>query len=315
MFTPFNSFIGGLLIFMSAFNLDFMNGRTLGISGIISTIFFGKLEKWRFYFILGNILAAIIMNLLNSNIINNIMFINHENIIKYIISGFLIGYGSKTGNGCTSGHMICGISRLSKRSITASICFFITGTITNYIFNKNNIENIDKFDFDKNITVLILITCFFTFYLINKFINNNKYGINLCSFFSGFYFSIGLIFSGMYNPKKVLGFLNFIYPDIWDPSLFMVILGGLLPNLLFHQFYLKNKSKPVYDVKFYLPDKKDIDIKLILGSFIFGIGWGLNGICPGPAIVLLFTKISFNIIIFWLFLLVGMFTSINIYSI
>lgn len=211
MFTPFNSFIGGLLIFISSFNLEFMIGRTLGISGIISNIFFGKLENWRLYFILGCILSIIFMNLLNYEIINNITFINQENVIKYIISGFLIGFGSKMGNGCTSGHMICGFSRLSKRSIIASINFFIFGTITNLVFNKENksINNLE--DFNNKLTLSLFISSLFIFYILKKYIKSNIYGINLSSFFSGFYFTLGLIFSGMYNSRKVLGFLNFIY--------------------------------------------------------------------------------------------------------
>ena len=101
------------------------------------------------------------------------------------------------------------------------------------------------------------------------------------SLICGIVFGIGLVISEMINPAKVLGFLN-IFRD-WDPSLSFVMIGALaISTPIFHLF--KNKNKPLFSSSFSIPINKDIDKKLITGSIFFGAGWGLVGLCPGPAI-------------------------------
>jgi uncharacterized membrane protein YedE/YeeE len=102
----------------------------------------------------------------------------------------------------------------------------------------------------------------------------------LVSFFVGFVFSIGLVISGMTNPNKVIGFLDIF--GIWDASLVFVMGGAVLFNLVSFFIILK-KSKPIFTKSFFLPLSKSVDGKLIVGSSLFGIGWGIAGICPGPA--------------------------------
>ena len=103
----------------------------------------------------------------------------------------------------------------------------------------------------------------------------------LVSLFCGIIFGIGLVISQMINPAKVLGFLNLF--GEWDPSLAFVMIGALIIfSPLFHLF--KNKEKPIFSSSFSISNKKEIDKKLIFGSILFGAGWGLVGLCPGPAI-------------------------------
>ena len=103
----------------------------------------------------------------------------------------------------------------------------------------------------------------------------------LVSLFCGIIFSIGLVISQMINPAKVLGFLNLF--GEWDPSLAFVMIGALIiSSPLFHLF--KNKDKPLFNSNFSISTNKEIDKKLIIGSIFFGAGWGLAGLCPGPAI-------------------------------
>ena len=103
----------------------------------------------------------------------------------------------------------------------------------------------------------------------------------LVSLFCGIIFGIGLVISQMINPAKVLGFLNLF--GEWDPSLAFVMIGALIiSSPLFH--LLKNKEKPIFSSSFSISNKKEIDKKLIIGSILFGAGWGLVGLCPGPAI-------------------------------
>ena len=103
----------------------------------------------------------------------------------------------------------------------------------------------------------------------------------IVSLFCGIIFGIGLVVSEMINPEKVLGFLNLF--GEWDPSLAFVMIGALVVSTpLFHLF--KNKEKPIFSSSFSISNKKEIDQKLIFGSILFGAGWGLVGLCPGPAI-------------------------------
>ena len=103
----------------------------------------------------------------------------------------------------------------------------------------------------------------------------------LVSLVCGIIFGMGLIISEMINPEKVLGFLN-IFRD-WDPSLAFVMIGALIISTpVFHLF--KKNDKPLFSSSFSIPTNKEIDKKLIIGSTLFGAGWGLIGLCPGPAI-------------------------------
>ena len=103
----------------------------------------------------------------------------------------------------------------------------------------------------------------------------------LVALFCGTIFGIGLVISQMINPAKVLGFLN-VFGE-WDPSLALVMVGALIiSSPLFHLF--KNKEKPIFSTSFSISENKEIDKRLIFGSILFGAGWGLAGLCPGPAI-------------------------------
>ena len=113
------------------------------------------------------------------------------------------------------------------------------------------------------------------------------------SLVSGFIFGLGLTVSSMTNPAKVIGFLDIT--DNWDPSLMFVMIGAIAISApLF--YVLRNKTKPLFDLKFEIPTIKNIDKKLIIGTSIFGIGWGMVGFCPGPAIASLALMKPFSII-------------------
>jgi len=103
----------------------------------------------------------------------------------------------------------------------------------------------------------------------------------IISLVSGIIFGVGLVISGMINPEKVLGFLDLF--GNWDPSLAFVMIGALIVSSpLFH--IIKNKEKPLFAQKFNYSNNKEVNNRLIVGSALFGAGWGLGGLCPGPAI-------------------------------
>ncbi len=93
-------------------------------------------------------------------------------------------------------------------------------------------------------------------------------------------FGVGLAVSGMTNPEKVLGFLDLI--DRWDPSLIFVMGGAVIVTAIGYRW--AGRSKPILDLEHHMPASRVIDARLVLGSAIFGLGWGLAGYCPGPAL-------------------------------
>lgn len=104
---------------------------------------------------------------------------------------------------------------------------------------------------------------------------------NIISLISGLLFGFGLALSGMVSPGKVIGFLDIT--GNWDPSLAFVMGGGVLVTVVSFHFILK-RSVPFFGREFRLPTKTDLDKYLISGSVLFGLGWGLGGLCPGPAL-------------------------------
>jgi len=106
----------------------------------------------------------------------------------------------------------------------------------------------------------------------------------IASLFAGLLFGIGLIVSGMANPAKVLGFLDLA--GAWDPSLMLVMAGAVGVGLFAFGWAGRRKTTLLGD-PMNLPTARGIDRRLVVGSLVFGIGWGIAGFCPGPALVAL----------------------------
>lgn len=104
---------------------------------------------------------------------------------------------------------------------------------------------------------------------------------SISSLIAGLIFGTGLILSGMANPAKVQNFLDVF--GTWDPSLAFV-MGGAIAITMPGFWLVRKRMKPLFHDAFHLPTRSDIDTRLITGASIFGIGWGLGGFCPGPAI-------------------------------
>ncbi|EGR4260855.1 YeeE/YedE family protein [Vibrio cholerae] len=102
------------------------------------------------------------------------------------------------------------------------------------------------------------------------------------SLVAGLLFGVGMVVSGMADPAKVIGFLD--VTGVWDPSLMFVMGGALAVFMPAYFLLIKPKAKPVNAKVFCLANNTKVDRRLISGSVIFGLGWGLVGICPGPIV-------------------------------
>lgn len=129
---------------------------------------------------------------------------------------------------------------------------------------------------------------------------------HIVALLTGIIFGLGLAVSGMINPEKVLGFLDIA--GNWDPSLALVMGGAVAVTLLAFRKVLK-LPKPLFGARFEIPTSASVDPPLLIGATIFGIGWGIAGYCPGPAIASL-TIGSLEPVVFIAAFIVGNFLSV-----
>lgn len=124
----------------------------------------------------------------------------------------------------------------------------------------------------------------------------------LVSLIVGTIFGLGLALSGMTQPQKVIGFLD-LFGD-WDPSLVFVMGGAVVVHLITYR-WIRKRPTPLLSTQWHVPTKNEITPQLIMGSILFGVGWGLAGYCPGPALTSLASG-SQQTLVFVVSMLVGM---------
>ncbi|ORY26766.1 hypothetical protein BCR39DRAFT_540138 [Naematelia encephala] len=306
-FTPVHTALGGFLLHLSTSDLLADTGRVFGISGVLDGAIFGGSERWRWSAVAGLVLGPLLARLLGLQTIMpdpGMAAWADQSMGRLGVAGLLVGLGSKLGSGCTSGHFLCGVARLSPRSFVATATFFTTAVLTANLFPAPITASVPAYTLQvpSATTTARLTLGVATLLLANSArrryfstLSNPPAMVRLVPFFlEGLTFSLGLLLSGMASPLKVISFLRILPPWAkFDPSLVMVVLTGVLPNAL-HYARLKSTSstpdslKPRYSWESWqVPRRSDIDRPLLLGSALFGVGWGLSGVCPGPAIVAL----------------------------
>lgn len=124
----------------------------------------------------------------------------------------------------------------------------------------------------------------------------------IAAFVGGLLFAVGLGISGMTDANKVIGFLNLA--GEWDPSLAFVMVGAIGVHLALYRLILR-RSSPLFGDTFHIPNRRDINPKLVGGAALFGVGWGLGGFCPGPGLVSM-AGLGSSAAVFVMFMLVGM---------
>lgn len=296
-FNPVNSALSGVILSLCVLFFYAIYGRVLGISGILSEILspsLPKVEPLRYAFVGGLIAVGIGMSPVSVSF--------GMTWWEAASAGLLVGLGTALGRGCTSGHGLCGLARLSKRSFVAVASFMVSGMVTQSLlaageFSKDSLRA--SFDVDPSIlSVLYAALAFFLVAFLTAPLAHQKHWtllMTLSSFVVGSLFAFGLVKAGMTDPDKVKGFLMLpryllLSPPPgqhipFDPSLAFVMAGGMMPNLILKPLIQSLIVRPRLAETWSLPTRRDVEWRLVLGSVLFGIGWVVGGICPGPGVV------------------------------
>lgn len=318
--------IGGFLIAVaSSLNL-LLKGRVTGFSGIVYNLWArdDPNNLWRWSLVYGLVFSCCILRLTTREKFFESQTKFHElfSIACTLVSGFLVGLGTKIGNGCTSGHGVCGLPRFSKRSFVAvgSFLFSAIGISTlryhvrffdtqNYVENAsvNMYESTDFMGLGWTGLMLGISTLAIAIY---AFIYMRKDGVNhtydasdlVVGGLVGIIFGFGLCISGMVRREKVINFLAI--SSQWDPSLLFVLGVSVMVNVVTFYLIKRNIEIPYFSASPITFRADTLDANVILGPFIFGLGWGLSGLCPGPLMVNFLFYLP-NLIIFTVMLLLG----------
>ncbi|KAL7528888.1 hypothetical protein ACHAWF_002746 [Thalassiosira exigua] len=331
-FTPLHGTAGGLLIGLSAATLLLFSGDVLGASGLMGSFAVSPKKTltdpssiWKLSFLACFYLVVKIYLLIDPEALTDPHLASGAytpvvSPLGSILGGFLVGFGTRLGNGCTTGHGICGMARLSKRSFVGVCCFMGTGILSAslcstksplYPYMRDSPESVAKYlptratviasaAIASSVAVAALIG------LLQKApsespqeerakLRSDKIKV-LPSALAATFFAVGLIVSQMTVVSKIYGFLDLrgLADGTWDPTLAFVMAGGLFVSFLSYQWVqgfgvVKNSRAlecPLTQREFSVPTNKVIDKNLVVGELLFGFGWGAAGLCPGPAMVL-----------------------------
>jgi uncharacterized membrane protein YedE/YeeE len=302
----------------------------MGCSGIITPALKNPIEtfedatqQWKLAFLSSLLVTSYVFLLPHLDMNRIAATASTTTPLAYAISGLLVGFGTKLGNGCTSGHGICGLARLSKRSFTA-VCSFMGAAVVSTMATTS----LPFFQFLRTtepITPTYVSPSIMTS-IIGLFVGTTLYQAwrkrsedksfpveetqkRVPGAIAGALSAVGFVISTMVYPDAVRDFLNLngIMDGTWNPTLMMVMGGAVLPSFLAYQFVPQHSvmktcpklEKPLTGGKYNVPTNTSIDRQLIIGTLAFGAGWGITGACPGPAVLLAMTGLSGMVLQYW----------------
>ena len=297
-----------------------------GLSSITEGLFMFESPDWNWTYILGLYSSGVLLSVLRPESFGETSPLTPTVLA---LAGVLTGFGTRLSGGCTSGHGLCGLARRSPRSLVAVLTFMTTGALSaNFLhlpqysdlFTTNGPQDLYYTNMVPSSTLFSLAIPTLLVIGIGKLVSreckrthsatektalkssssSSSILMHLTSYASGIVFGLGLGISGMCNPDRVSRFLDFSGSDGWDPTLASVLGGGVLCTFLsFHYFkYTKTKCAlttnclgEILKIGAVAPNT-NINSRLVLGAALFGCGWGMAGMCPGPALVSLGASVS-----------------------
>jgi hypothetical protein len=299
-FTPDSALAGGLILGSMVVAKRLNAGKNLGVSGETKAITRGAGTATSAAFLLGIAGAGYLAPM----ILGPQASVPMVDATRAIIAGALVGVGSSVGCGCTSGHGISGIGRFNMRSVAFTAVFMVVGAIT--VALTGTMAELHVSTATKTIDMVarappVKAALYAKLFAAGVAIQGALYtlakreggGITdvvkrlelVSEHVAGLFFGLGLVVSGMTNPAKVAGFLA-VTSQAFDPSLAFV-MGGALTLVTVSMYAAKNVfgiNRPSMAREF-TSTPKYIDNELLIGGALFGAGWGLAGICPGPGFV------------------------------
>ncbi|KAL1687584.1 hypothetical protein GGG16DRAFT_61864, partial [Schizophyllum commune] len=317
--TPLQSFLGGIGLVLPAHALLLLNGKVFGISGFMHRCLRGDREAAAG--VAGLIAGGAVVGLIDRAGPSPITL----PLSLVALSGGLVGLGTKLANGCTSGHMVCGLSRLSIRSLAATCTFFMTGVLTTRVLHSaadgvlsvSTDWSLGLHGYSLLAAQLVPLAFIAAAYLKSNTLtfvqdapsDEDKRTPRLTSrllaaFTTAVDFALALRLSNLVDPQKVLSFLvlprvvrNIVDAPLraiglvsasatrpFDPSLAFLAAGALPLGMALYRFF-RGPEVPRLRGQWSIPKGGRVDARLIVGAAIFGVGWGMVGICPGPALV------------------------------
>jgi uncharacterized membrane protein YedE/YeeE len=295
-----NGIIGGIVIGLSASGFMYCSGKISGLSGIVEGIITSSGEGWHYSYVSGLLSSGLLCHYLFPNLLGEGS--TNLSVLAVVVGGFLSGFGTRLSGGCTSGHGLCGLGRFSPRSLTSVVLFMASGMVTAHYgrgYFSGNLMTLK--DLPSQHTLALFLPAAVVL-ILGSLKNTRKtnsapssFSMHAVSFLSAFVFGSGLCISGMCTPERIIRFLDFAGKDGWDYTLTGVLGAGLAMTSFFFPFMKKHnlstllEGKPLGNIIKIgtAPENLVIDWKLITGSLLFGVGWGLTGLCPGPGIVTL----------------------------
>nr|GAT53269.1 predicted protein [Mycena chlorophos] len=305
-----NPFLGGLAMSAPVHSLLLLNGSVFGISGFLHR---ASRSPEAVASTAGLFLGGIVVGLVEGTGPS----IERISLPFLLGSGLLVGIGTKLGNGCTSGHMLAGLSRLSPRSIVATATFFFTGVLTSHLLHANDLRGRApealSWTLDRTGSKLLALQAIPLLIASVLYISTPRQTQQdnaapasaspqaqavhprlrlLASLTTGFEFALALRLSSLSEADKVIAFL--LLPGLheaFDPSLALLALGAIPTAMLLYR-YARGSEVPRLGGSWSIPKNREIDAKLLVGAATFGVGWAASGFCPGPGIVNLGRAIS-----------------------
>ena len=346
-FTPVHALCGGALLGIASIAKLALTGRVLGVSESFKRPLTGDVRGSDAAFVAGLLFAGA----MHTAISGGVAAMPHEPMVplaQVALAGFLVGVGSSLGNGCTSGHGICGNARLSPRSMAYTCVFMLFGFGAATLAGTNAALGIAEASALRNVAYpaaasvahwAALAAAAVAAFAALGFLASGSRGSStartlagktgnsgldpllvsesdsvgattnaphvqqrlpsarqkkldvVSDFVVGAIFGAGLVVSGMIHPAKVSGFLS-ATSAAWDPSLALVMGGALALCVPGFALVRKTVKSPACAADFSTPTATRMDAKLAVGGMCFGIGWGIGGICPGPAVVALASGVN-----------------------